>query len=95
MKGYIRITDKVEFIYYKLKRPETINYFNESTYFHAWHKYRESKRQIKIHNVYHGVITRKWMLTGKKWNHLNIEIKDDSECEVKIIDNKAIIIKII
>ena len=102
--GHIEITDKIEFVYYQLYKPDKrdLKYYHNSViingqlkleYFKDLREYEASKQIIEVENKTYPVIIKDneyWILLEKSWNIC----KDSQPCEAKIVKESATIISL-
>lgn len=96
MKGIIKITDKVRFVYYELPEPdENSELLSLEEFEQACENYYNSKREVEIENVAETSKSNweafKWDKTVRTW----MELKNDLPCEAEVTDGKATIVKIL
>jgi len=102
--GHIEITDKIEFVYYQLYKPDKrdLKYYHNSVrinnqlqieYLKDKKEYEASKQLIEVENETYPVIIKDneyWILLEKSWNIC----KDSQPCKAEIKGESAKIIEL-
>ena len=106
--GHIEITDKIEFVYYQLYKPDRreLKYYHNSVrinnqlqieYLKDKKEYEASKQLIEVKNVAKSKYSKYWFFNVIRDKFGKIEgkaVKNNQPCTAQIKDNKATIISL-